>query len=42
MSTLMKAPDLFAPISVMLLLMGLIIWVVHLILLRKFAGFKSV
>lgn len=42
MSTLMKAPDLFAPISVMLLLMGLVIWIVHLILLRKFAGFKSV
>ena len=42
MSTLMKAPDLFAPISVMLLAVGLLIWLTHLVLLQLFAGFKTV
>ncbi len=41
MSTLMKAPDLFAPISIMLLLTGIVIWLIHLQLLKKFAGFKQ-
>lgn len=40
MSTLMKAPDLFAPVSVMLLVLGLLIWLVHLFILAKFAHFK--
>jgi len=41
MSTLMQAPNLFAPISAMLLLLGLFIWLLHLLLLHKFAGFKT-
>ncbi len=40
MSTLMQAPNLFAPISAMLLLLSLFIWLLHLLLL-KFAGFKT-
>jgi hypothetical protein len=42
MSTLMKAPYLFAPISIMLLLFALIMWTLHLVLLRKITGFKLV
>lgn len=42
MSTLMKAPDLFAPISIMLVMVAVIIWLLHLLLLSKFAGFKKV
>lgn len=41
MSTLMQAPNLFAPISAMLLLLSLVIWLLHLLLLHKFAGFKT-
>jgi len=42
MSTLMKAPDLFAPISIQLLLLGIVIWLLHLVLLRKFGRFRTV
>ncbi len=42
MSTIMKAPDLFAPISVMLLVIGLLIWLIHLLVIRKIAGLKMV
>lgn len=42
MITLMKAPQLFAPISVQLLILGILIWVMHLAVLRKLAGFKTV
>lgn len=42
MSTLMKAPDLFAPISVMLLVLGLLIWWLHIKCLQRFSGFKVV
>ncbi len=42
MSMLMKAPELFAPISVQLLLLGVFIWVMHLMLVRKFGRFRSV
>lgn len=40
MSTLMKAPVLFAPISLLLILCGIVIWCVHLLLLKKLALFK--
>lgn len=42
MSTLMKAPDLFAPLGVQLILLGLVAWGLHLILLKKAQFFKSV
>ncbi len=42
MSMLMKAPDLFAPISAQLLLLGIAIWLLHLLLLRKFGRFRTV
>ena len=42
MSTLMKAPDLFAPISVQLLIVGIGIWLLHLVMLRKFGRFRTV
>ncbi len=42
MSTLMKAPDLFAPISIMLLVLGLLIWWLHIKCLQRFSGFKVV
>ncbi len=42
MSTLMKAPDLFAPISIQLLLLGIGIWLLQLVLLRKFGRFRTV
>jgi uncharacterized membrane protein len=42
MSTLMKAPDLFAPISIQLLLLGIGIWLLQLVLLRKFGHFRTV
>jgi hypothetical protein len=42
MSTLMKAPDLFAPISIQLLMLGIGLWLLHLILLRKFGRFRTV
>lgn len=42
MSTLMKAPVLFAPITILILLLGLLIWVLHLLLLRKLGQFKMV
>lgn len=42
MSMLMKAPDLFAPISIQLLLTGIAIWLAHLVLLRKFGRFRTV
>lgn len=42
MSTLMKAPDLFAPISLQLLMLGIFIWVVHLMIVRKFGRFRTV
>jgi uncharacterized membrane protein len=42
MSMLMKAPDLFAPISIQLLLLGIGIWLLHLLLLRKFGRFRTV
>ena len=41
MSTLMKAPDLFAPIAVMLLITSLFVWWLHLVIIEKFAGFKT-
>ena len=40
MSMLMQAPNLFAPISLMLLLVGIAIWVTHLMLLRMIVGAK--
>ncbi len=42
MSTLMKAPYLFASISIQLLLLGICLWLVHLILVRKFGRFRTV
>ena len=42
MSTLMKAPVLFAPIGVQLILLGVLMWSLHLLLLKKFSIFKSV
>ena len=42
MSMLMKAPDLFAPISLQLLLLGVLIWLLHLMLVRKFGRFRKV
>ena len=42
MSTLMKAPALFAPISILLIVLGLLIWVFHLFVLGKLAVIKSV
>tara|TARA_R110002049_G_scaffold124479_1_gene279923 strand:- start:11084 stop:11782 length:699 start_codon:yes stop_codon:yes gene_type:complete len=42
MSTLMKAPDLFAPISIQLLLLGICIWTLHLVLVRRFGRFRTV
>ena len=42
MSTLMKAPVLFAPLGVQLLVLGLVLWGVHLLLLKKLRVFKSV
>jgi hypothetical protein len=42
MSMLMKAPDLFAPISIQLLLLGVCIWLLHLALLRKYGRFRTV
>lgn len=42
MSTLMKAPVLFAPLGVQLILLGLLIWSLHLLLLKKLSIFKSV
>ena len=35
MSTLMKAPDLFAPISLQLMVLALTVWLIHLALLHK-------
>ena len=40
MSTLMQAPNLFAPICLMLLIIGIAIWVIHLMLLRRMMGAK--
>lgn len=40
MSTLMKAPVLFAPLGVQLILLGLLIWSLHLLLLNKLSVFK--
>ncbi len=42
MSTLMKAPDLFAPISIQLLVLSMCIWILHLMLVRKFGRFRTV
>ena len=42
MSTLMKAPSLFAPIAVQLIAIGVMIWGIHIYLIRRFGGFKSV
>ncbi len=42
MSMLMKAPDLFAPISIQLLMLGLSIWLLHIMILRKFGRFRTV
>jgi uncharacterized membrane protein len=42
MSMLMKAPYLFAPISIQLLLLSICLWLVHLILVRKFGRFRTV
>lgn len=41
MSTLMKAPALFAPLGVQLILLGLLIWGLHLLVLKKLNVFKS-
>ena len=35
MSTLMKAPDLFAPISVLIIVVGMIIWIIHIFLIKQ-------
>ena len=42
MSTLMKAPVLFAPIGAQLVLAGIVIWGLHLLVLKKSGLFKSV
>jgi len=42
MSMLMKAPVLFAPICMQLILFGLFIWGSHLLILKKWGGFKMV
>ena len=42
MSTLMKAPVLFAPLGVQLILLGFVLWGLHLLLLEKLRVFKSV
>lgn len=42
MSTLMKAPVLFAPLGAQLMVLGLVIWGLHLLLLKKLRVFKSV
>lgn len=42
MSTLMKAPVLFAPLGVQLIVLGFVIWGLHLLLLQKLRVFKSV
>ena len=42
MSTLMKAPVLFAPLGAQLILLGFVIWGLHLLLLKKLRVFKSV
>ena len=42
MSTLMKAPALFAPITVQLVLTGMTIWAIHIYVIRRFSGFKLV
>ena len=40
MSTLMKAPVLFAPLGAQLLLLGFVFWGLHLLLLKKLRVFK--
>ena len=40
MSTLMKAPTLFAPLGLQLVLLGLLIWGMHLVMLNKLRIFK--
>ncbi len=42
MSTLMKAPALFAPVSIQLIALGIIIWVIHIYLVKRIGGFKWV
>lgn len=42
MSMLMKAPALFAPVSIQILVLGMTIWVIHILLIKKIGGFKSV
>lgn len=42
MSMLMKAPELFAPISIQLLLLSIGIWILHIVILRKFGRFRTV
>ena len=41
MSTLMKAPVLFAPLGAQLILLGLVIWGLHLLLLKKLRLFTT-
>lgn len=40
MSTLMKAPVLFAPLGLQLIVLGLVVWGLHLLLLKKLRVFK--
>ena len=40
MSMIMKAPALFAPIAVQLVLIGLVLWVLHLVLLQRTGLFR--
>ena len=42
MSTLMKAPALFAPVSIQLIVLGIIIWVIHIYIVKRIGGFKWV
>ncbi len=42
MSMLMKAPDLFVPISIQLLVLGMSMWLLLLVLLRKLGRFRTV
>ena len=42
MSMMMKAPALFAPLGVQLVLFGLLIWSLHLLLLKRLSAFKLV
>lgn len=42
MSMMMKAPALFAPLGMQLVMLGFLIWILHLLLLKKISVFKLV